>query len=140
MNKIEDASSRPSSASSWSRSCSPSFDDILDVEYAKLEDELDKIEQGEFDYVSLLKDFYKKFEKDLKGAKKEMPDLKVVGKATDLICDKCGSPMVIKAGGSACSSPARPIPSARTRRSSSRTSTGRGPRRGAARIAASRWW
>jgi DNA topoisomerase I len=78
---------------------SPSFDDILDVGYTReLEDELDKIEQGEFDYVSLLKDFYRKFEKDLKGAKKVMPDLKVVGKATDLICDKCGSPMVIKAG------------------------------------------
>jgi DNA topoisomerase I len=78
---------------------SPSFDDILDVGYTReLEDELDKIEQGEFDYVSLLKDFYKKFEKDLKGAKKVMPDLKVVGKATDIVCDKCGSPMVIKAG------------------------------------------
>jgi DNA topoisomerase-1 len=78
---------------------SPSFDDILDVGYTReLEEELDKIEQGEFDYVTLLKDFYRKFEKDLKGAKKVMPDLKVEGKATDLVCDKCGSPMVIKAG------------------------------------------
>ena len=78
---------------------SPSFDDILDVGYTReLEDELDRIEQGEFDYESLLKAFYKKFEKDLKGAKKLMPDLKVEGKATDIVCDKCGSPMVIKAG------------------------------------------
>ncbi len=78
---------------------SPSFDDILDVGYTReLEEELDRIEQGEFDYESLLKAFYKKFEKDLKGAKKLMPDLKVEGKATDIICDKCGSPMVIKAG------------------------------------------
>ena len=78
---------------------SPSFDDILDVNYTReLEEDLDKIENGEEKYASLLKSFYKKFSKDLKGAKKLMPDLKVEGKPTDIICDKCGSPMVIKAG------------------------------------------
>jgi DNA topoisomerase I len=78
---------------------SPSFDDILDVNYTReLEEDLDKIENGTGQYESLLKSFYKKFEKDLKGAKKLMPDLKVEGKATDIVCDKCGSPMVIKAG------------------------------------------
>ncbi|MBI2222618.1 MAG: type I DNA topoisomerase [Acidobacteria bacterium] len=78
---------------------SPSFDDILDVNYTReLEDDLDKIENGEEKYESLLKSFYKKFQKDLKGAKKLMPDLKVEGKPTDIVCDKCGSPMVIKAG------------------------------------------
>jgi DNA topoisomerase-1 len=78
---------------------SPSFDDILDVNYTReLEEDLDKIENGKEKYESILKSFYKKFEKDLKSAKKLMPDLKVEGKPTDIICDKCGSPMVIKAG------------------------------------------
>jgi DNA topoisomerase I len=78
---------------------SPSFDDILDVNYTReLEEDLDKIERGEGKYVALLRSFYKKFEKDLKGARKLMPDLKVEGKATDIVCDKCGAPMVIKAG------------------------------------------
>src|SRR5512132_1555305 len=78
---------------------SPSFDDILDVnDTRELEEDLDKIENGKEKYASLLKSFYKKFEKDLKGAKKKMPDLKVEGKPTDIVCDKCGAPMVIKAG------------------------------------------
>ena len=52
---------------------SPAFDDILDVEYTReLEEELDKIEDGTNDYASTLASFYKKFEKDLKRAAKEM--------------------------------------------------------------------
>ena len=56
---------------------SPAFDDILDVEYTRdLEEELDKIEEGKEDYESTLSSFYKKFEKDLKRAAKEMVNLK----------------------------------------------------------------
>ena len=78
---------------------SPSFDDILDVEYtARMEEQLDEIEQGRADYRSTLESFYQKFSKDLRSAKRTMPDLKVEGKRTDIVCDRCGSPMVIKAG------------------------------------------
>jgi DNA topoisomerase-1 len=79
---------------------SPSFDDILDVEYTRnLEEELDKIEEGTDDYKSTLKSFYKKFEKDLKRASKEMMNLKEgVEPEPAIECDKCGKPMVIKAG------------------------------------------
>ena len=56
---------------------SPAFDDILDVNYTReLEEELDKIEEGKNDYESALSTFYKKFEKDLKRAAKEMINLK----------------------------------------------------------------
>jgi DNA topoisomerase-1 len=79
---------------------SPAFDDILDVEYtSKLEEQLDEIEQGKNDYESTLESFYTKFKKDLKRAEKEMLNLKE-GYEPDppVACDKCGKPMVIKAG------------------------------------------
>jgi DNA topoisomerase-1 len=79
---------------------SPAFDDILDVEYTRnLEEDLDKIEEGEEDYESTLASFYKKFTKDLKRAAKEMVNLKEgVEPTPPVVCDKCGKPMVIKAG------------------------------------------
>ena len=79
---------------------SPAFDDILDVEYtSKLEEQLDEIEQGKNDYASTLESFYAKFKKDLKRAEKQMLNLKE-GYEPDppVTCDKCGKPMVIKAG------------------------------------------
>jgi DNA topoisomerase I len=79
---------------------SPAFDDILDVEYTRnLEEDLDKIEEGQEDYESTLSSFYKKFAKDLKRAAKEMVNLKEgVEPTPPMVCDKCGKPMVIKAG------------------------------------------
>lgn len=79
---------------------SPAFDDILDVEYTRnLEEELDKIEEGTDSYASTLASFYKKFAKDLKRAEREMINLKEgVEPDPPVVCDKCGSPMVIKAG------------------------------------------
>jgi DNA topoisomerase-1 len=75
-----------------------SFDDIIDVEYTRsLEDDLDKIEQGKTGYAKTLTDFYKKFKKDLARAGKEMQNLKE-GVKTDEVCERCGSPMVIKVG------------------------------------------
>ena len=79
---------------------SPAFDDILDVEYtSKLEEQLDEIEQGKNDYASTLESFYAKFKKDLKRAEKQMLNLKEGLRAgPPVTCDKCGKPMVIKAG------------------------------------------
>src|SRR5262249_4387295 len=77
---------------------SKSFEDIIDVEYTRsLEDDLDKIEQGKSNYVRTLAEFYKKFKKDLARAGKEMQNLKE-GIKTDEVCDRCGSPMLIKVG------------------------------------------
>jgi DNA topoisomerase-1 len=82
------------------RLLSPAFDDILDVEYTRnLEEDLDKIEEGTSNYKKTLGSFYKKFEKDLKRATKEMINLKEgVQPDPPVVCDKCGKPMVIKAG------------------------------------------
>ncbi len=82
------------------RLLSPVFDDILDVEYTRnLEEDLDKIEEGTSTFAKTLASFYRKFEKDLKRAAKEMINLKEgVEPDPPVACDKCGKPMVIKAG------------------------------------------
>ncbi len=75
------------------------FRDIFDVQFtAQMEDELDKIEEGNLAWVTALQHFYTPFQKDLEKAKVEMQDLKGKGMPTDLTCDKCGAPMVIKLG------------------------------------------
>jgi DNA topoisomerase-1 len=82
------------------RLLSPVFDDILDVNYTReLEEDLDKIEEGKEDYESTLKNFYKKFAKDLKRAAREMINLKEgVEPEPSIACDKCSGAMVIKSG------------------------------------------
>jgi DNA topoisomerase-1 len=75
------------------------FEDIFDVQYtARMEEELDEVEDGKMTWVQALDEFYKKFEKDLKKASKNMENLKKKEIPTDEKCEKCGSPMVIKWG------------------------------------------
>jgi DNA topoisomerase-1 len=76
-----------------------SFDDIFEVKYtARMEEELDEVEDGKLDWRVLLQDFYGRFDKDLKHAEEHMTDIKRMEKPTDLICEKCGKPLVIKWG------------------------------------------
>jgi len=75
------------------------FQDIMNVEYtAGMEEELDQIEEGTDNLLNTLNQFWKKFEKDLKKAGRDMPDVKRMEEKTDEVCEKCGSPMVIKWG------------------------------------------
>jgi DNA topoisomerase-1 len=75
------------------------FPDIFDVQYtARLEEELDEIEEGKEGWTQALADFYKKFEKDLRYAQKHMENIKRMEKPTDEKCERCGSPLVIKWG------------------------------------------
>ncbi|HEX4773012.1 MAG TPA: type I DNA topoisomerase [Bryobacteraceae bacterium] len=76
-----------------------SFNDLFDVKYtARMEQELDEIEEGKLEWRAALGDFYKRFTKDLEVAAQTMTDIKRMEKPTDLICEKCGKPMVIKWG------------------------------------------
>jgi DNA topoisomerase-1 len=76
-----------------------SFDDIFDVSYtARMEQELDEIEEGKLDWRTAMGEFYERFDKDLKHAEAHMTDIKRMEKPTDLICEKCGKPLVIKWG------------------------------------------
>ncbi|MBN2514952.1 MAG: type I DNA topoisomerase [Deltaproteobacteria bacterium] len=75
------------------------FGRIVDVEFtASMEEKLDLIEEGTLTRYDTLKEFYTPFEGELDKAKKEMRNVKREEIPTDLICDKCGSSMVIKWG------------------------------------------
>jgi len=75
------------------------FEQIFDVKYtARMEQELDEIEEGKMDWREAMGEFYERFEKELKHAERHMTDIKRMEKPTDLVCDKCGKPMVIKWG------------------------------------------
>ena len=75
------------------------FADIFDIAYtARMEDALDEIEDGNRAWVATLGDFYAKFDKDLKLAATNMADIKRMEEPTDISCEKCGKPMVIKWG------------------------------------------
>jgi DNA topoisomerase I len=75
------------------------FPHELDVAFtAALEEKLDQIEEGKFGWVKVLQDFYGPFRESLSKAEETMRDVKREEIKTDLTCEKCGSPMVIKWG------------------------------------------
>jgi DNA topoisomerase I len=75
------------------------FEEIFDPAYtARLEEELDEIEEGKEKWTDALGEFYKKFEKDLRYAEKHMENVKRMEKPTDEKCERCGSPLVLKWG------------------------------------------
>ncbi|MGA3212104.1 MAG: type I DNA topoisomerase [Terriglobales bacterium] len=75
------------------------FKDIFDPQYtARLEEELDEIEEGKEKWTDTLSEFYLKFEKDLNYARTHMENLKRMEKPTGEKCERCGAPLVIKWG------------------------------------------
>jgi DNA topoisomerase-1 len=75
------------------------FPYIFDAQYtARLEGELDAVEDGEEKWTDLLNGFYDHFEKELVFAGKHMEDIKRMEQVTNEICDKCGSPLILKWG------------------------------------------
>ncbi|QQS31790.1 MAG: type I DNA topoisomerase [Acidobacteriota bacterium] len=76
-----------------------SFDDIFNTAYtARMEEELDEIEEGKLDWRDALAEFYEKFAKDLENAAESIKNIKKTAIPTDEICEKCGAGMVIKFG------------------------------------------
>ena len=75
------------------------FPELIDVKFtAKMEEELDEIEEGRYEWKEAVGEFYKPFSKHLEKAQKEMRNLKREETPTDKKCDKCGKAMVIKWG------------------------------------------
>src|SRR5437660_4169676 len=76
----------------------PYFQDIMNVEFtAQMEDNLDKIREGERKWVDTVREFYEPFKRDLARAKREMRSEKV-GEPTDEKCPECGSELLEKRG------------------------------------------
>lgn len=77
------------------------FNNIVDVKFtAKMESDLDDIEKGTKNWVETMRKFYSGFEKTLEKAESDMEGkrVKVPDEPTDILCDECGKPMVIKIG------------------------------------------
>ncbi len=75
------------------------FPDVLNVQFtARMETELDEIEDGEKPWVETVREFYEPFAKRLTIAQKEMRDVKREEIPTEIVCEKCGRNMVIKWG------------------------------------------
>ena len=75
------------------------FPKIVNLKFtAKMESDLDTIEEGKEDWTNVLDEFYGDFSKTLSKVTKDMKDVKIrlKGEETDIVCDKCGKKMVIK--------------------------------------------
>lgn len=76
------------------------FPDIVDAQFtAKMEQQLDEIEDGKLDWVATLSTFYQPFSSALNAAPDVMHNaMREMEETTDQTCDKCGSAMIIKWG------------------------------------------
>lgn len=75
------------------------FPEILDVEFtAKMESDLDSIEEGQTNWVDIIDHFYKGFEKNLKIAEEEMKEVEIKDEPAGEDCELCGHDMVYKMG------------------------------------------
>ena len=64
------------------------FPDIMDISFtAKMEDDLDDIGRSGKDWHKLISDFYGPFDEQLRKSK-----------ITEVLCEKCGAPMIINSG------------------------------------------
>ena len=77
------------------------FPKIVNTKFtAGMETDLDKVSEGEEDYVKILREFYDDLESTLEKAKADMKGVKIQLESdkTDVPCDKCGRMMVVKTG------------------------------------------
>ena len=75
------------------------FPDLLSIQFtAKMENQLDEIEEGEKPWVETVREFYDPFTKLLSKAQKEMRDVKREEIPTEIVCERCSKNMVIKWG------------------------------------------
>ena len=75
------------------------FPELMDISFtARMEDNLDKIEDGSSEWVRVIKDFYVPFDKDLTEVMKQPGKVKPEDIPTEETCEKCSKPIVIKWG------------------------------------------
>ncbi|MCP1144032.1 type I DNA topoisomerase [Lysinibacillus endophyticus] len=75
------------------------FPEIINIEFtAKMEQDLDKIEEAQINWVKIIDEFYKDFEKHVKHADEVMEKIEIKDEPAGEDCEKCGSPMVYKLG------------------------------------------
>jgi len=76
------------------------FNDLFNESYtARMEEELDEIEEGKIEWTKALRDFYKKFEGDLDKFKDYIKDIKEKNIPTEEVCLKCNTPGMVQKWG-----------------------------------------
>jgi DNA topoisomerase-1 len=75
------------------------FADIVDVEFtAKMEENLDMVEEGQLEWKKVVGDFYLPFASDLEKASDMIEKVEIKDEEAGKDCPKCGKPMLIKHG------------------------------------------
>ncbi|AVM70176.1 type I DNA topoisomerase [Lachnospiraceae bacterium oral taxon 500] len=75
------------------------FDDIVNIDFtAEMEEKLDRIEDGNCDWRTPLREFYPELAADVERAEQELEKVEIKDEETDILCEKCGRNMVIKLG------------------------------------------
>jgi len=65
---------------------------------AKMEGNLDRVAAGEIEWIPMLHEFYGPFSRELERARETMETVHLKEDETGEMCEKCGSPMVVKHG------------------------------------------
>ncbi len=75
------------------------FPAVLDVDFtAQMEERLDKIAEGELDWVEVIRSFYESFAVSLKIAEEHMEKIVIEPEVSDEACPNCGRNLVYKMG------------------------------------------
>ncbi|KRM57133.1 type I DNA topoisomerase [Secundilactobacillus malefermentans] len=75
------------------------FPDIVNIDFtANLEKELDGVEEGDENWVKVIRDFYQPFSKEVEHAAETIEKVQIKEELAGFNCDICGAPMVVKMG------------------------------------------
>lgn len=75
------------------------FPNIVDITFtAEMEKDLDKVEEGTKEWISVIDAFYQNFEKEVENAEENIEKIQIKDEPAGFDCEKCGHPMVIKIG------------------------------------------
>ena len=75
------------------------FPEIVNISFtANMENELDKVEDGSYEWKKVIREFYPTFNDQLENAMEKLEKVEIKDEETDVICEKCGRHMVIKLG------------------------------------------
>ncbi len=75
------------------------FADVVNIDFtAKMEENLDEVEEGKFDWKQIIRDFYPHFAELVDKAMENQEEVTLEDEVTDVVCDLCGRNMVVKFG------------------------------------------
>ncbi|MBI2033881.1 MAG: type I DNA topoisomerase [Candidatus Liptonbacteria bacterium] len=75
------------------------FPEVVDVQFtAKMEEDLDEIAKGDKEWHGVIRKFYNPFSKNLEEKYQEVSKKELTEEKTDIVCELCGKPMIVKFG------------------------------------------